>query len=255
MALFQLEKQLKKKALQRCNQIICSGKDETITLQTTVFKIPKNNIKFLMNPIDLSMFQKREKIEICKKLNYDSKFEYLLYIGRLVRNKGIENTLKAFNEISKKQNNVKLIIIGNGPLDIEIKKFIEKNHLEESIFLKGHLSHDEICYYYNIASVLINVGPSGGLPNVIIESIASKLPVIATDAGATKDFVNEKTGTGILIKGYDSATIKSAILRILEDKNFEGKFDQKILEQFSFDNFGKELIKIYEKANKRFLEL
>ena len=203
-----------------------------------------------MNPIDLSKFQKREKIEICKKLNYDPKFDYLLYIGRLVKNKGIENTLEAFKEISKKLNDVKLIIIGNGPLDLEIKKFMEKNHLKESILLKGHMTHDEICYYYNIASILINAGASSGLPNVIIEAIASKLPVIATDTGATKDFVNENTGTGILIKDFHSETIELAILKILKNKNFPDKFDQKILEQFSFDNFGKQLVEIYKDAEK-----
>lgn len=252
--LFPIRKSIKRKSLQRCHQIICSGKDETIILQTK-FRIPKNKIKFLMNPIDLSKFQKREKIEICKKLNYDPEFNYLLYIGRLVKNKGIENTLEAFNEISKKINNIKLIIIGNGPLDLKIKKFIKENHLKESIVLKGHMTHDEICYYYNIASILINAGVSGGLPNVIIEAIASKLPIIATDAGAARDFVNENTGTGILIKDFESVTIEAAILKILKNKNFSDKFDQKIFEQFSFDNFGKELVQIYKKANKRFQEL
>ena len=123
--LYPIRKTIKKKALQRCNQIICSGKDETITLET-VFKIPKNNIKFLMNPIDLTKFQKRDKIEISTKLKLDPKFDYLLYVGRLAKNKGIENILQVFNEIQKEQNNTKLIIIGNGPLSVEIKKNIEK---------------------------------------------------------------------------------------------------------------------------------
>ncbi len=249
--LYPIRKSIKKKSLQRCHEIICSGKDETNILQTK-FQIPTNKIKFLMNPIDLSKFQKREKIEICKKLNYESKYNYLLYIGRLVENKGIENTLEAFNKISKKENNIKLIIVGNGPLELKIKNFIERNHLGEEIILKGHMSHDEICYYYNIASVLINVGVSGGLANVIIEAIASKLPVIATDAGASKDFVNENTGTGILIKDGSITEIESAILEIIKNKKFLDKFDQNILEQFSFESFGKKLVQIYETANRRF---
>ncbi len=249
--LFPIRKSIKKKSLQRCHEIICSGKDETNVLET-IFKIPKNRINFLMNPIDLSKFKKRDKIEICKKLNYEPKIEYLLYIGRLVKIKGIENTLKAFNKILEKHSNVKLIIIGNGPLESEIKKIIEKNNLHDSIILKSHMTHDEICFYYNIASVLINAGASGGLPNVVIEAIASKLPIIATDAGATKDFVNKKTG--ILIKDYSSDTIKSAVLRILQNKIKSDEFDQSMLKQFSFDNVGKELIKIYERANNRFQE-
>ena len=87
--------------------------------------------------------------------------------------------------------------------------------MEESIFLKEHMSHDEICFYYNIASVLINVGMSGGLPNVVIEAIASKVPVIATNVGATKDFVN--SNTGILIDIDDQQALKLAILDIFNE--------------------------------------
>jgi len=248
--LFPIRKLIKKNALQKCDHIICSGKDETNVLETK-FGIPKNKIKFLMNPIDLSLFQKREKIKICKKLKQDPKFNYLLYIGRLVKNKGIENILSAFKKISKEQSNIKLIIIGSGPLELEIKDFVEKNQLHDSILLKEQMTHNEICYYYNIASVLLNPGASGGLPNVIIEAIASELPVIATDFGATKDFVNEEKGTGILIKNYDSQSIESAILRIM-NMEFSGNFDHKLLEKFSFTGFGKELIKIYEKEKARF---
>ena len=245
--LFPIRKSIKKRSLQRCNKIICSGKDEKNILETK-FRIPKNNIKFLMNPIDLSKFQKREKIEICKKLNYDPKINYLLYVGRLAKNKGIENILDAFTNISKKLKNIKLIIIGNGPLDVEIKRIIEKNHLKESIILKEHMSHNDICYYYNIASILMNVGMSGGLANVVIEAIASKLPIIATDVGASKDFVNEDLGTGVLINTNEIKILESAILRILNNEKFSNKFDQKILEQFSFDNFGKQLVGIYDDA-------
>ena len=135
---------------------------------------------------------------------------------------------------------------------MEIKEFIKKNQLHESVILKGQMTHNEICYYYNIASILINATVnSGGLPNVIIEAIASELPVITTDFGAARDFVSEEKHTGILIKNYDSKSIESAILRIL-NKEFSGNFDHTLLEKFSFTEFGKELVKIYEKEKTRF---
>ncbi|MGY5146776.1 MAG: glycosyltransferase family 4 protein [Candidatus Nitrosopumilus sp. bin_7KS] len=252
--LYPIRKSIKRKALQRCHKIICSGKEETQILQKE-FRISKNKIRFLMNPIDLDTFQKRKKEDICKKLNYNENVDYLLYIGRLVSGKGIENTLKAFNEILKNKNKVKLIIIGNGPLESEIKKFIEKNSLQKEILLNNHMNHNEICYYYNISSVLINAGGSGGLPNVVIEAIASKLPIVATDAGATKDFVNKKIGTGILIENNQSKNIKLAILEILEKKELSKNFDESILEQFSFKNFGEKMNGIYQEAYEEFSQI
>jgi len=249
--LFPIRKSIKKKSLQKCHQIICSGNEETKTLQRE-FQISKDKIRFLMNPIDLEKFQKREKIEICKKLNYDSDYKYLLYIGRLAKNKGIENILKAFKDILKEQKKCRLIIIGNGPLESKIKEFVRENDIEDKLILKNHMNHDEICYYYNIGSVLINVGASGGLPNVIVEAISSNLPVVATDAGATKDFVNEKNGTGVLIKSNEKTQIKKGVLQILETTNFGNNFDDEILKQFSFENFGKKLLNVYNDAYEEF---
>jgi len=45
----------------------------------------------------------------------------------------------------------------------------------------------KICYYYNMAIALVNTGISAGLPNVIIESLASGTPTITTDVGASKE--------------------------------------------------------------------
>ncbi len=249
--LFPIRKTIKKKSLEKCHEIICSGKDETNILETK-FEIPKNKIKFLINPINLEQFHKRDRKEICEKLNYDSNVDYLLYIGRLIKIKGIERILEVYKNIIIKNKKIKLIIIGNGPLETEIKKFIKKNNFEKSIFLKNYMNHDEICYYYNISSILINTGLAAGLPNVVIEAIASKLPIIAIDVGATKDFVNENLGTGVLLNNNDIISIESAILKILNNKNKFSEFNHKILEQFSFENFGKQLVEIYKDADFNF---
>jgi glycosyltransferase involved in cell wall biosynthesis len=249
--LFPIRKTIKKKSLEKCHEIICSGKEETNILETK-FEIPKNKIKFLINPINLEQFHKRERKKICEKLNYDSNVDYLLYIGRLVKIKGIERILEVYKNIIIKNKKIKLIIIGNGPLETKIKKFIKNNNFEKSIFLKNYMSHDEICYYYNISSILINTGLAAGLPNVIVEAVASKLPIIAIDVGATKDFVGESLGTGVLLNNNDIISIESAILKILNNKNKFSEFNHKILEQFSFENFGKQLVEIYKDADLNF---
>jgi len=55
-----------------------------------------------------------------------------------------------------------------------------------------------------------------------------------------------------LINTNEVKILESAILRILNNEKFSSKFNQKILEQFSFDNFGKQLVEIYGDANNDF---
>ncbi len=243
--LFPFRKWIKKKSLQNCNKIICSSKDEIEVLKN-IFKIPDSKIEFMINPHNLSLFKKRNKIEVCKKLEINPNKIYFLYVGRLTINKGIEDLLYVFNELKSIYTESSLILIGDGPLKKKILDYVEKNNLKERISLKGRLSHDEICYYYNISSILFHIGISGGLPNVIIEGIASGIPIIASENNANKEYV--KGGTGIIINAGNKQELKNAIIKILEKPDkFSGKIPV-IIKEFSYEKFGEKLENVYKNS-------
>ena len=242
--LFPIRKQIKKTSLQKCNKIICAGEDETKVLQN-IFEIPKNKILKIMNPIDMTIFRFREKQRVAEKLGLEVNYQYLLYVGRFSKSKGIEQILDVFYKLKKKNYNLKLILIGDGPLLQFIKNFINNNHLEKDIILPGRLTHDMICYYYNVSSVLINLGVTAGLANVIIEAIASKLPVITTNAGASREYVGNKLKNGILVESMNVKEIQEAIIEILENKEKYKNSGENILENFTFEFFGKKLKETY----------
>ncbi len=248
--LFPIRKQIKKTALQRCDKIICAGEDETNNLKN-IFKIPNQKILKIMNPIDMTIFKFREKQMISEKLGLNDNNQHLLYVGRFAKSKGIEQILEVFYKLRNENSNLKLILIGDGPLLEFIKKFVENNHLEKDIILPGRLTHDRICYYYNISSILINLGITAGLPNVIIEAIASKLPIITTDAGASKEYVGEKLKNGILIRSMNVKEIEKAVIEILDNEDEYRNLNVDILKKFTFEFFGKKLKETYvELLNK-----
>ena len=248
--LLSIRKEIKKTSLKKCDKIICSGENEIKNLQD-VFHIPKEKILEIMNPIDTTIFKFRKKEIASKKLKLDSNYEYLLYVGRLSKNKGIEEILNAFTKLKKDYSNLKLIFVGDGPLLNQIKDHTKKNNLSNDIILPGRLTHEITCYYYNISSVLLNIGMSGGLANVIIEAIASKLPIIATDVGASKDYVGNKMNNGILINSINELEIKNAIVEIILNQKKYRNLNENKLEKFTFDYFGKKLNETYmELLNK-----
>ena len=248
--LFPIRKQIKKTSLQKCDKIICAGEDETKVLQNT-FKIPKNKILKIMNPIDMTIFRFREKQIVAEKLGLEVNDQYLLYVGRFSKSKGIEQILEVFYKLKKKNSNLKLILIGDGPLLQFIKNFINNNNLEKDIILPGRLTHDMICYYYNVSSVLINLGATAGLANVIIEAIASKLPIISTNAGASREYVGSELKNGILVESMNVKEIQEAIMEILENKEKYKNSSENVLENFTFEFFGKKLKETYlELLNK-----
>ena len=244
--LFPIRKTIKKNTLNKCENIICSGKDE-INILKDKFKIPEKKIVHMFNPIDTEQFKPRMKSEIIGKIDFDQEKKYFLYVGRLTHNHGIEILLDVFKTICKNNKDIILLFIGDGSMNEKIKQYIQKNNLDESIKLKGRLSHEMISYYYNISSALFHVGNSGGMPNVIMESIVSGLPVIAADSiAANKDLVNEQDGTGILVETGNKLQLEQAISKILiQNKNIQLKKSD-IIKEFSIEKYGKEMNKIFE---------
>lgn len=248
--LWPIRRTIKEKSLQKCDRIICSSKEETIILENK-FGIKREKISFLINPIDLEKFKKRNRDDAVKKVGLDPSFRYLLFVGRLVQNKGIEQLLHVFNSLKDIWKDLKLIIIGDGPLFDYVVSFVKNNSLENRIIMKGRLTHDVTCYYYNVASALINIGLSGGLANVIVESIASGLPVITTDTGASKEYVNEQLKNGILVKPDNYNQLRDAIVEILTNENKYKNQNQNLLNEFSLENFGDKLMEIYESISHK----
>lgn len=245
-----IRKSIKKAALQRCDKILVSSNEESKVLQD-IFDIKKEKISHIVNPIDLSIFQKRERDSAAEKISINPDFRYLLFVGRLTKNKGIELLLEIFNEINLEIKDLKLIIIGEGNLSNWIKNFIKNHNLEGKIIMTGRLSHEETCYYYNVATVLVNTGISAGLPNVIIESLASGTPTITTDVGASKEYISENQNNGILIKPDDKGELKNAIKKILENESEFKNWDVDFLKKFSYQEFGDKLAKIYLELLKK----
>jgi glycosyltransferase involved in cell wall biosynthesis len=244
--LFPIRKYLKKISLNNCDKIICSGKDE-INILKEKFKISEKKIEYMFNPIDTDQFKPRMKSEIIGKIDFDPKKKYFLYVGRLVKNHGIEIVLDVFKIICKNNKDIILLLIGDGSMYEKIKHDIKKNNLDDSIKLKGRLNHKIISYYYNISSALLHVGPSGGMPNVLMESIVSGLPVIAADStAANKDLVNEQDGTGILVKINDKLQLEKAILKILTQEKIKNVKNVDVITRFSMEKYGKEMSKIYQ---------
>jgi len=248
--LFPIRKKIKKSALQKCDKIICSGKEEIEVLKN-IFKIPNSKIEFMINPNNLELFKKRDRIDACNKIKISSTKKYFLYVGRLVKNKGIEELLEIFNEIKNEYSDMNLIFIGEGLLKKEMLEFIEKNNLNDRVELKGKLPHETICYYYNACSILFHIGTSGGLPNAVVEGIASGIPIIATKNGANKEYVNQDYKTGIVIEPGNKIELKEAIEKIIEmPENFSREVPE-IIKEFSFIGYGEKLEELFKKSFKK----
>lgn len=136
--------------------------------------------------IDLNKFKRVSDAK--EKLGLDRKF-IVLFVGRLVKEKGIGVLLKSAKLWDK---DINLIIAGSGPMGEEIQRSIKK--IKIARFL-GKIDQTALPLYYSAADCLIVPSTSEeGFGRVIIESLACGTPVIASSRGATAEAMDETVG-------------------------------------------------------------
>lgn len=139
--------------------------------------------------IDLEKFQiTNNKFQIRKKMGWSKKF-IVLFVGRLIKEKGLGVLLQAAKTWNK---SIQLVIIGAGPMEEEIRRKATK--IRQLQFI-GKKSQVELPLYYSAADCLIVPSTSEeGFGRVIIESLACGTPVIASKKGAISEAMDETVG-------------------------------------------------------------
>lgn len=174
-------------------------------LTTYLDKIIVTNIHFL----DF------KKFKITKE--YKNRKQCIGFVGRLSEEKGIINFVDAAIEISKDKD-IKFVIIGEGPLEKEIKNKLDNHNLNEHVQLVGWISHEELPNYLNELKLLILPSYTEGLPKIILESMACGTPVLTTNVGAIPDIVHDESN-GFLLEGNEPSLIAQNSARALEHSN------------------------------------
>jgi glycosyltransferase involved in cell wall biosynthesis len=121
------------------------------------------------------------------------------YIGRFSAEKGILNFVEALPKTLEKRPDVRVQIIGDGPLEDEIRALVDREHLRGKVTLEGWIPHAELPSYLAKMKLLVLPSYTEGLPGVVLEAMACGTPVLATPVGAVPCVIKDKE-TGFLIR-------------------------------------------------------
>jgi glycosyltransferase involved in cell wall biosynthesis len=145
-----------------------------------------------------------------------------LAVGRLVEKKGFEYLIDACALLREDGMPFSCTLVGEGYLKTSLRTRIAELALEDSVLLVPFRPHAELRTYYLRSDVLVapsvvaTDGDRDGLPNVILEAMASGLPVIASDAGSISEAVRD-TQTGLLVPQGDARALANALVRVQRD--------------------------------------
>lgn len=186
-------------------------------------------------------------ILIEKRQNSNSEGNYILFVGRLVSEKGILTLLKAFQNISKQYPNEKLWIVGDGNQIDEFQKYTENNKLQNILFL-GNKSREELQEIY--ANCKFSVVPSEYLEaygNVILESLSFGKTVITSDLVGIKEEI-EQNNVGLTYSYKSCINLEKKLIKLISNPKLRLELENNIpkyLATKTFEKHFKDLATIY----------
>jgi len=229
--------------------IICpSFKMKKLLLEYGVKR--KKPIYVLPTGVNLKIFKKSKKagLKVRKKLKISPKAKVLIFVGRMGKEKNPEFLLKMMAEILKKREDVILLMVGDGPALKELQKIAKKLGVQKNVIFSGAIPHKEIPAFYQAADIFVFSSLTDTQGIVILEAIASGLPVVTLKDDAFKEMViNNKNG--FLLKKIIPKIFAKKVLEILNKPSLYHKFSiasQKIARGFSEKNQAKKLLNIYK---------
>ena len=140
----------------------------------------------------------------------------VLFVGRLVQVKGLDDLLDALGQL--KDLPFLCVLVGDGPLRQHLGRRAEDEGLAERIKFVGRRSANEIPCWMTAADILVLPSLSEGRPNVVLEAQACALPVVATAVGGTPELLEDGVN-GLLVDAGDGAALAGALRRLLIDKD------------------------------------
>jgi glycosyltransferase involved in cell wall biosynthesis len=178
------------------------------------FGIRDSKITVIYNPVEVKTIQQLA----CEPLQLDdhSQGKTVLAVGRLVESKDYVTLLRAFALVTQHVR-ARLVVLGEGPLEQQLKQLCSKLGIEDRVWFLG-FKHNPYKYMRN-ADLFVLTSQSEGFGHVIVEAMAVGTPVIATDCKSGPGEIIEDDKYGLLVPVGDHRALAERIISVLENED------------------------------------
>lgn len=237
--------------------IVCSDfmRNEAVRL----FHCPYDKVDVVYNGVEPSKFQfewKDEEREAFRSQFAKPDEKIVIYVGRFVREKGIQVLLNSAHSVLAEFPNAKFLIVGGGARD-RFEKFVEWSGLKDNVIFAGFRANRGLHELYRVADVAVFPSLYEPFGIVALEGMAAGVPVVSSDAGGLKEIVHHGE-TGLTSFASDAASLSWAIRESLRNpersREMAEKAEARLEEQFSWPDLAKQTHAIYERVWDEFLD-
>ena len=216
-----------------------------------LFGLTFDKINVIPNGINLSNFTGIER-------DYDFRRQYamdnekiILYVGRLVYEKGVQHLIAAMPKILSNYNDAKLIIAGRGGMMDELRAEASNLGLNDKIYFTGYLNSKQVQKMYKCADVAVFPSTYEPFGIVALEAMLAGVPTVVSDVGGLDEIVTHGVD-GMKSYAGNANSIADSVTALLYDHqlatNVSKKAKQKVKDQFNWEKIAQDTHFTYEKA-------
>jgi glycosyltransferase involved in cell wall biosynthesis len=207
---------------------------ESTALELANRGIPAQKIRIIPRGVDTVLFHPAKRNGCLDKYCEGPNVLKLLYVGRVSKEKNLQILVNIFKVLAQAHENVKLVIVGDGPYREEMEQDLKST---PSIFM-GYLEGETLAEVYASCDLFVFPSTTDTFGNVVLESQASGLPVIVTDCGGPQENIIPSK-TGLIVEGNSEESLLDGIQNLLSNSErlrAMGKAARKYAEDRSFND-------------------
>jgi len=218
------------------------------------YGIPESKVKVVYpgHPIEKISLTGEEKNEMRARLRLGDD-PVLLFVGRLVKRKGLHFLLNALTLLKDDRRRFKLIVVGTGPEERTYMTLVHTLGLSEDIVFTGFVDTATLKRLYRLCDIVVVPSVNEPFGIVVLEAMAAKKPIVASRTGAIPEIVRDKTN-GLLVDPRDSHQFAESLELFLQSEEMRrriGEFNhRKVVEEFTWTRSAKALSRVYEMVSE-----
>jgi glycosyltransferase involved in cell wall biosynthesis len=175
--------------------------------------IAPQKLALICNGIELTAACNTNPCALKQELLGDPERPVVLFVGRLVKEKGLDRLLRVWAAVPGHERML-LLIVGDGPLREDLESQAKKLQLLSSVRFLGHQT--DVSKFYFIADLFVLPSKTEGMSNSLLEAMAAGLPVVASNVGGNKDVIRDQQ-SGFLVDWEDTTLCAETLLTLLSD--------------------------------------
>ena len=218
------------------------------------FGLPEDKIVMIPNGVNLQEYAKNKTADLSQFRNRFALPEekLVLFVGRLVHEKGIHVLINALPKVLQKVN-VKFVIVGDGYMKEQLSSLVRDMGLAHKVFFTGFVDDETLMNLQRCADVCVVPSLFEPFGIVALEAMAAESPVVVSDTGGLSEMV-EHDVTGVKVYPDNPDSLTWGIVRVLLDGNYanwlRSNAYKKIQEKYRWDMMAQQTKDVYETVLK-----